>query len=141
MTIKQLTLSFDWPNALTSANARPNVYEKRQAGQADRDKAFVIARNEAMRIGFVAPSLGRLSLRWTFCPPDRRIRDDDNIIGQLKPVRDGIARALRIDDNRFKTSHEWGEVQKDGRIVCRIAVIALIDESQAKPAARKRRPH
>nr|DAT53543.1 MAG TPA: crossover junction endodeoxyribonuclease [Bacteriophage sp.] len=43
----------------------------------------------------------KLSLSLTFYPPDRRKRDDDNMIASFKAGRDGIAQALGIDDNLF----------------------------------------
>ena len=50
----------------------------------------------------VAPETeGRLHLWIDFYPPDRRARDDDNMIASFKSGRDGIADALGIDDKRF----------------------------------------
>ncbi|MNC70101.1 hypothetical protein D3C75_1208780 [compost metagenome] len=38
-----------------------------------------------------------------FVPPDRRRRDDDNLVAMFKAGRDGLADALGIDDNVFAT--------------------------------------
>jgi len=38
-----------------------------------------------------------------FCPPNRRARDDDNVIAAFKAGRDGLADALKIDDCHFRT--------------------------------------
>ena len=43
---------------------------------------------------------GKLYFWIDFFPPDRRPRDDDNLLSAFKPERDGIADALRIDDKR-----------------------------------------
>lgn len=48
----------------------------------------------------------RVSLRLLFVPPDRRRRDDDNLIASFKPYRDGISDALGIDDAHFRTTAE-----------------------------------
>lgn len=45
---------------------------------------------------------GRLALFLDFYPPDRRKRDDDNMIAAFKSGRDGLADALGIDDKRFQ---------------------------------------
>lgn len=45
---------------------------------------------------------GRLALWLEFYPPDRRKRDDDNMIASFKAGRDGLADALGIDDSRFQ---------------------------------------
>lgn len=44
---------------------------------------------------------GSIGYRCTFFPPDRRARDEDNLIASLKSSLDGIAQALRIDDRCF----------------------------------------
>ena len=44
---------------------------------------------------------GSIGYRCTFFPPDRRARDEDNLIASLKSSLDGIAQALRIDDKCF----------------------------------------
>jgi crossover junction endodeoxyribonuclease RusA len=52
--------------------------------------------------GLVAPvTTGRLHLWLDFYAPDKRRRDDDNMIASFKAGRDGIADALGVDDHRF----------------------------------------
>jgi len=48
----------------------------------------------------VAPDSPRIALWLDVYPPDRRARDDDNIIASFKAGRDGLALALGIDDKR-----------------------------------------
>jgi hypothetical protein len=43
-------------------------------------------------------------------------RDFDNAIASLKASLDGLADALRVDDNRFRLSFAWGEPCKPGRV-------------------------
>lgn len=45
---------------------------------------------------------GTIHVWLTFVPPDRRKRDDDNMIAAFKPGRDGMADALGVDDSRFR---------------------------------------
>jgi crossover junction endodeoxyribonuclease RusA len=49
------------------------------------------------------PAGSKLALWLDFYPPDRRHRDDDNMIASFKAGRDGLALALGIDDKRFRT--------------------------------------
>lgn len=48
---------------------------------------------------------GPLNIRYTYYPPAPRgnYLDDDNLIGAMKYYRDGIAKALDINDKRFIT--------------------------------------
>lgn len=48
-------------------------------------------------------------------PPDKRRRDDDNIIASFKSGRDGIADAIGIDDCRFIT-RPWVHTETGGYI-------------------------
>lgn len=48
------------------------------------------------------PDTPKIALWLDFVPPDRRHRDDDNLVASFKAGRDGIAMALGIDDKRFR---------------------------------------
>jgi len=51
-----------------------------------------------------------------FYAPDKRRRDDDNIIASMKAARDGIADAFGIDDHRFAVTYKFCEPEKPGRV-------------------------
>lgn len=60
---------------------------------------------------------GRIPLGFHFVPPDRRARDDDNLLGSLKALRDGMAKALDIDDSLFRiVTPTYGAPTKPGRV-------------------------
>lgn len=40
-------------------------------------------------------------LQITFYTPDKRKRDNDNLLSAMKPYLDGMAKALKIDDTNF----------------------------------------
>lgn len=64
---------------------------------------------------------GRVLLVLEFVPPDRRERDDDNLVACFKAGRDGIADALGINDNRFTTQFSLrAEPVKDGAVIVEI---------------------
>ncbi len=52
---------------------------------------------------FEAPKTdGRIFVWIDFYPPDRRRRDEDNAIAAMKHGLDGVAKAIGVDDSRFK---------------------------------------
>jgi len=70
-------------------------------------------------LGGIKPEFaGRIKFIVRAFPPTAHARDDDNLIASLKPHRDGIAKALGIDDSRFEQRPlQWGDPVKGGRIV------------------------
>jgi crossover junction endodeoxyribonuclease RusA len=63
----------------------------------------------------------RIPLHLTFCPPDRRKRDLDNLLSTQKHMLDGIAEGLGFDDRKFcPITLTWGDVTEGGCVVVRI---------------------
>ena len=61
---------------------------------------------------------GTIPVTLTIFKPDRRKYDDDNLEGRAKRSRDGVAKALGVDDNRFKVTRVISdEIKKGGMIV------------------------
>lgn len=106
-----------WPNSQLSPNARVHWAQKAKAAKA------------AKNIGFYAAKEAKAAVDWdgvihvfiTFYPPDRRARDDDNLIASFKNCRDGIAMALGVNDKRFRC-HPFvhTETAKGGKVVVRL---------------------
>lgn len=107
-----------WPPKELSPNSRKHWAAKSAKARAYRATCFAIAHNARIQAG-----LGKLSvddktrLTLTFCPPDNRRRDDDNMIASFKSGRDGIAEALGIDDNQFVTTFSVGDVVAVGSVM------------------------
>jgi crossover junction endodeoxyribonuclease RusA len=57
----------------------------------------------------------------TFCPPDKRRRDRDNLIASMKAATDGIADALGTDDSKFIVTYAMGSPVKGGSVEVTIA--------------------
>lgn len=69
----------------------------------------------------------------TFYPPDKRHRDDDNMIGSFKAARDGIADALGVNDRRFRPHYFFAEPEKPGRVeVCFPGIIPTFAGEQGE---------
>ena len=70
------------------------------------------------------PAEGALSVSIEARPPKGwRTGDVDNMLARLKPVLDGIAEGLGVNDRRFRPSLRFGERCQGGEIV--ITVEAL----------------
>lgn len=60
---------------------------------------------EAKAAGLRPMDADEVRVSITFYPPDRRKRDDDNIIASFKAGRDGVADAIGVDDANWRTSY------------------------------------
>ena len=107
-----MKLHLPWPPKELSPNARVHWAKKSKVAKAYRAQCGFITK--AAKV-VVPVTEGRLHLWLTFYPPDKRRRDDDNMIASFKSGRDGIADALGIDDCRFIT-HPWVHTETGGYI-------------------------
>lgn len=113
-----MIVNLPWPPKELSPNARMHWSKKSKAAKMYRATCSLLVRQALI----VKPDVpGRLHLWLTFLPPDRRHRDDDNMIAAFKSGRDGIADALGIDDKRF-ICHPFVSDQTGG--VVRVSVTA-----------------
>jgi crossover junction endodeoxyribonuclease RusA len=55
-----------------------------------------------LTLGNKLPTDTLINMDIVFYPPDRRHRDDDNLVAAFKSGRDGIADALCINDKMFR---------------------------------------
>jgi crossover junction endodeoxyribonuclease RusA len=60
---------------------------------------------------------GPIPITIDFYPPDRRHRDDDNMISAFKAGRDGLANALGVNDRRFQPFYRFNDPIKGGKVV------------------------
>lgn len=93
-----MRVTLPWPPKELSPNARLHWSKKSKAAKAYRTACFALAREAGLKS---VPFEGRIHLWIDFFPPDRRHRDDDNMIATFKAGRDGLADALGVDDKRF----------------------------------------
>lgn len=93
------TVTLPWPPKALSPNSRTHWAKKSPITKAYKRACWALTLEAAM----VVPDSPKLALWLDFYPPDRRHRDDDNMVASFKAGRDGIAQALGIDDKRFRT--------------------------------------
>ena len=87
-----------WPPKELNPNKRLHWSTKRKHVAKYRAMCFALAREAGIAVDWD----GDVHLWVDFYPPDKRCRDDDNVIAAFKAGRDGLADALRIDDSRFR---------------------------------------
>lgn len=120
-----LAIILPWPPKELSPNARVHWGKRSKAAKAYRNECSWRVRGYQLDIAIKTgrhvefPSDGKLHLFLDFYPPDRRHRDDDNMIASFKSGRDGIADALGIDDKRFVV-HPFVSDQIGGIVKVRI---------------------
>lgn len=91
-------VTLPWPPAELSPNWRGHWAKKARAASRYRMACGWACKAAGLR----APDSLMIALHLEFVQPDRRRRDDDNLVAATKAGRDGIADALGIDDNRFR---------------------------------------
>ena len=106
-----------WVDRRLSPNARTHWSVKAKATKVCRKLAYY----ETKKTGITIDWDGDIHLWIDFYPPDKRSRDDDNLLAAFKAYRDGMADALGVDDKRVR-SHPFvrDEVQKGGQIIVKI---------------------
>ena len=113
-------LRFPWPDSRLSPNSRRAHRWLTDIRAAARMAGMMITRDA----GLAVPVEGALQWRLVFCPPDKRRRDDDNVLAAFKSTRDGIFAALETDDRRIRrTVIEWGPVELGGAVYVEIKML------------------
>ncbi|WP_330114093.1 endodeoxyribonuclease RusA [Pseudomonas sp. JS3066] len=106
-----IQLDLPWPPKELSPNARVHWKQRHRHVKAYRYACGMLAKAS----GATVPE-GRLYLWITFCPPNRRSHDDDNLMARFKAGRDGVADGLGIDDKNFVTTASIGEPVQGGLV-------------------------
>lgn len=117
-----LTIELPWPAKELSPNARPHWAAKSASVRLARQTArlTMLAELNLNRDRESLVGAECIRLRWTFHPPSRRSYDKDNLQAQMKSYQDGIADALDVNDSKFDSVYEFGEVLKGGKVIVEI---------------------
>lgn len=112
-----MEITLPWPPQVLNPNKRVHWAQRAKAVKRYRGDCWALAKKAGHRITWA----GHIFLWVTFVPPDRRHRDDDNMIAAFKAGRDGIAQALGVDDKRFRVvPYVADEPAKGGKVVVRL---------------------
>ena len=125
-----LTLTLPYPptiNHYYGRGKRGHVYIK-TAGIAFRQAvdACVVEDLNGREVAFQEPLTGNLAMSLIIHPPDKRLRDLDNV---LKALKDAMEHSCVFhNDNQIKEYREpfkWGEVVKGGKVIVTLQEIVL----------------
>ena len=112
----------DWPDRRLFPNARVHWAVKASKVHDARARAQIQAMSCLETISDDErnwlQSDSKLPYGLVIVPPDKRHRDEDNVIASLKSSLDGIATGLGVNDSRFRLSWiRWAEPSKMAHIV------------------------
>ena len=114
----KVTLSY--PPAKLNPNKRLHWAVKAKTVKAYRSESYWITRE---RFGHIINTVdGKLPIKITFHPPDKRRRDRDNMIASFKAGADGVADAIGVDDADWEPTYAVGDVIKGGAVVIEIGI-------------------
>lgn len=103
-----------WPNFRSRSH-----WPKTRALKVARELAFYTTKEHKITVEGDGP----IELHVTFHPPCASV-DRDNMIAAFKAYQDGIADALKINDNRFRPVYHFGAVTKPACLaVCFAATV------------------
>lgn len=107
-----MQFSFPWPHQDLSPNAR--IHHMQRASRAKTYRKGVAW--EAVAAGVKKLDAPAAHLTITFCPPDARRRDLDNMLASIKPGLDGLSDVLCVDDSRWSMTIGRGPITPGGRV-------------------------
>jgi crossover junction endodeoxyribonuclease RusA len=113
---KEYLIRLPWPPAALSPNARGHWAKRASAAKKYRADARLLS--QAM--GCRALGCSTLTVEITFCPPDRRKRDTDNMIASIKSGLDGISDATGVDDANWHVGIRRDEPVRDGAVLVHV---------------------
>ena len=118
-----ITIELPWPDSDLSPNARVHwAVKAKAASRAREDGYWCVSKDTEIVCDYLEGEVFQVT--YIFHPPDKRKRDDDNIIGALKSYRDGVCDYFGIDDSCLRmAAPEWGEVVKGGKMVLTLEAI------------------
>lgn len=113
-----LEVRFPWPSSALSPNTTHAHWSSlRRAQKRYRQACYT----EALIAGATKrrwPSSGNLLVTLTFLPPAAHRYDADNLVARMKAGLDGLARALGVDDHRFRLAAPViGDTGRPGSVV------------------------
>lgn len=102
-----------WPDKRLTPHAKGGWSKKYKATKAAKHEAWALALEAGVR-----PDPEAL-IFVTYHPPDRLLRDAQNMPGRLKAAIDGIALAMGVDDIGFRVrfADRFEEVKEGGCVI------------------------
>lgn len=105
-----------WPPSSLSGHAKGGWRAKYEVTRKHRNWARLATLDAKIR---GIPAEGDIRLRVTFTPPDRR-GDRTNFPNRMKPLFDGIADSLGVNDSRFLPSYVFNDPAKPSSVTVEV---------------------
>lgn len=118
----EVTLPFPAPELFPNRSKGRHWGETKTARAAAHEAAYTLTYKAVNGFKGKWPDLTTdVPLTLTFCQPDKRGRDADNMLAAAKHLLDGVASALTINDKRFSPiTIKRGEVVKGGALLVQV---------------------
>ncbi len=100
-----MNVTLPWPPKELSPNARLHWAALSRVKKQYRAACHAQAYMAGIRPGDLGPAK-KAAVSLTFYPPDRRARDQDNMMASMKAGLDGLADALGLDDRNFRVTFD-----------------------------------
>jgi crossover junction endodeoxyribonuclease RusA len=92
-----------WPDMKLMPNkSKGRAWQSASKIRAEQRAAAVLCTQAALQTTGEKSYIGNIPLSLLYLSPDKRHRDLDNLLAASKPIIDGLAQALGVDDSRFK---------------------------------------
>ena len=118
-----MILTLPFPPAALSPNSRAHRMEKARFAAKYRNDCFFLTKH-VMAGRPVTPPDGDIPVKITWHPKTKNLPDMDNAIASMKSGLDGIARALMVDDKRFRLTWELAAPVKGGKVIVTLGALA-----------------
>ena len=107
-------LDFPWPPKELSPNARIHWAKKARAFKAYKEACLWTGKAAGWSLH------GAKRFKATFCPPDKRKYDLDNLVARIKAIGDALAVLTAVDDSEFEWTYWRGNPVANGLVVVEV---------------------
>ncbi|HBN92266.1 MAG TPA: hypothetical protein DD397_06860 [Hyphomonas sp.] len=119
-----MQIKLPWPHKDLSPNARVHHHALARVNAAYKEVCMWECK--AQRLGPIDADALHISI--TFCPPDNRRRDLDNMLASIKAACDAISAVTGVDDSKWSIAIRKGE--KGGYVQFDISPRPMATEEQ-----------
>ncbi len=109
-----MTLNFPWPPSDLSPNARVHWGKKAKAFKAYKEACMWTGKAAGWSLH------GHYRFKITFCPPDKRKYDVDNLVARGKALVDALAVLTMVDDSEFELTFARGAPVAHGQVTVEV---------------------
>lgn len=117
-----MVIELPWPPKELNPNWTGKLRAKLRAKKAYKHDCFFTAKEALSKHSQLLATWhgSKIALTVDYYPPDRRHRDDDNMVGAFKYGRDMVAMAIGVDDKHFSPVNRFHDPVKGGKVVVTI---------------------